>query len=74
MDFRGIPGSANRISVEPIAGRWAILKNGQFTNMRFDRKDDAVKKARSMAKTVHNGRLEVLRADGTVQDSFDYSD
>ncbi len=56
-----------QISVEPRGDRWAVQKDGtQRASKLFDRKDDAVDRARAQARR-EGAELIVKGADGRIQ-------
>jgi hypothetical protein len=63
----GMPAKPH-VVVEPRpGGRWAVQKNGtQRASKLFDRKQDAVERARKQAQR-EGSELVIKRADGTIE-------
>jgi hypothetical protein len=63
-----MPSTSEAISVEPRPnGRWAVQKDGsQRASKIFDRKTDAVSRARAQAKR-EGAELAVKTADGRIE-------
>ncbi len=69
----GEAGHADRVHVEPHARGWAVRsEDAQRPARVYDRKEDAVARARAMAQR-RKGRLVVHKTDGSVQDKRDYA-
>ena len=69
----GEDGHHERVHVEPHDRGWAVRsEDAQRPTKVYDRKEDAVKRARSMAQK-RRAMMAVHRLDGTIQDEQDYS-
>jgi poly(hydroxyalkanoate) granule-associated protein len=59
----------------PKEDQWAVRREGEDRNLRvLDTKREALDVAREIAQAHEPSRLVVHRADGTIQDSFNYGD
>lgn len=68
----GKDGGAQRVHVEPHNRGWAVRsEDAQRPTKVYERKDDAIKRAQSMAQQ-RGATLAVHKADGTIQNERDY--
>jgi poly(hydroxyalkanoate) granule-associated protein len=59
----------------PKEDQWAVRREGEDRNLRvLDTKREALNVAREIAQGHEPSRLVVHRADGTIQDSFNYGE
>ena len=59
----------------PKEDQWAVRREGEDRNLRvLDTKREALDVAREIAQAHEPSRLVVHRADGTIQDSFNYGE
>lgn len=70
--IHGKDGGAQRVRVEPHDRGWAVRsEDAKRPTKVYDRKEDAVKRARSMAQK-RRAMMVVHKPDGTIQDEQDY--
>lgn len=68
----GEGGHHDRVHVEPHDRGWAVRsEDAQRAAKVYDRKPDAIARARSIAQQ-RKGRLVVHKSDGTIQEKQDY--
>lgn len=59
--------------VSPSGARWAVKGRGAKRAVGiFDKKEDAIERARHVAKKVPDSQVVIRKADGTIQTEYTY--
>jgi hypothetical protein len=62
-------------TVGPDDGRWSLKKRGgSRATGTFDRKEDAVRRGRELAKAQERGQLVIKKQNGRIQTEYTYGD
>ena len=62
-------------SVDPDGDRWKVKKRGSSrASGTFDRKEDAVRRGRELAKAQERGQLVIKKQNGRIQTEYTYGD
>jgi hypothetical protein len=58
------------LSVKPLGGVWIVREEGATSAEAYDRRVDAVGRARQLLRRRGGGRLRILRRDGLVEREY----
>ena len=62
-------------SVAPDGDRWSVKKRGgSRASGTFDKKEDAIRRGRELAKAQERGQLVIKKQIGRIQTEYSYGD